>query len=188
MVVQLAAPPKIRLITGQELLALGDIGPCELIEGRIIPMSPVGNWHGGVEVNIAAELRTFVRAHKLGRVQGGEVGVYTRRNPDTVRGADALFISHERYAGQTSDGYLEVAPDLIVEVLSPNDRPKQLKDKLQEYFEIGVRLVWVVDPRRRRVSAYRSLDDVRHFGENDLLPGDNVLPGFAVQVAELLDE
>ena len=77
------------ILTGEELFALGDIGPAELIDGRIIPMSPTGGEHGRVESELAALLREFVRQHKLGWVIAGEAGIYTRRNPDRVRGMDA---------------------------------------------------------------------------------------------------
>jgi Uma2 family endonuclease len=116
------------------------------------------------------------------------VGIYTRRNPDTVRGADALFISKERAANIKSKGYLDVAPDLVVEVLSPDDRWNEVNQKLREYFEIGVRLVWVADPTERVVYAYRSLTDVRQFAEKDQLPGDDVLAGFSVAVGNLFEE
>ena len=187
MVVELA-PTETRLITGEELAAMGDSGPCELIEGRIVPMTPTGGEHGRIEVNIGAELLAYVRSHKLGKVLAGEVGIYTRRNPDTVRGADVLFISNERYAQKTSPGYLDVAPDLVVEILSPNDRWTEVTQKLREYFAIGVRLAWVADPQTRSVYAYRALTDVREFTENDDLPGDDVLPGFSVKVAQLFEE
>lgn len=177
-----------KLITGEELAAMGDIGPCELVEGRIVPMTPTGDEHGGIEANFAAELKAFVRAHKLGKIRVGEVGIYIRRNPDTVRAADVLFISHERYARKKSAGFLDVAPDLVVEILSPNDSWSEVTQKLREYFAIGVRLVWIVDPQTRNVYAYRSLTDVREFTENDDLPGDDVLPGFSVKVAQLFEE
>jgi Uma2 family endonuclease len=187
MVVELA-PAKTKSITGEELATMGDIGPCELIEGRIMPMSPTGDEHGKIVANIGAELLTYVRSHKLGKVRVGEVGIYTRRNPDTVRGADVLFISNERYVQRKSPGYLDVAPDLVVEILSPNDRWTETTQKLREYFAIGVHLVWVADPQARSVYAYRALTDVREFTENDDLPGDDVLPGFSVKVAQLFEE
>lgn len=176
------------LITGEELAEMGDIGPCELVEGRIMPMSPTGDEHAGIEVIVATALQQFVRSHDLGRVRAGEVGIYTRRNPDTVRGADVLFISNERYARKQSASYLDVAPDLIVEIMSPNDRWSEVTQKLREYFAMGVRLVWVVDPKARSVYAYRALTDVREFSANDTLPGDDVLPGFSVPVAGLFED
>ncbi len=180
------APPKVETrVTGDELLAMGDIGPCELVEGEIIKMSPTGEKHGIIEVNLGGELRAFVRQHKLGRVSGGETGIYIRRNPDTVRGADVVFISNERLARRGNSGFIDVAPDLVVEVMSPDDRWSDVTKKLEEYFSIGVRLVWVVDPESESVYAYRSLTDVRRFAKNDTLPGDDVLSGFGVSVVDL---
>jgi len=177
-----------KLITGEELAAMGDIGPCELIEGRIVPMTPTGDEHGSYEGNFYTALRAFVQSHKLGKVRVGEVGIYIRRNPDTVRAADVLFISNERYARKTSSGYLDVAPDLVVEILSPNDSWTEVMQKLRDYFAIGVRLVWIADPQSCSVYAYRSLTDVREFTEDNDLPGDDVLPGFSVRVAHLFEE
>ncbi len=119
-VVQTSTQEK-KLVTGEELLAMGDIGPCELIEGEIVKMSPTGGPHGNYETNFAFALKTFVRKHKLGRVMTGEVGIYTKRNPDTVRGADVAFVSNERYTKYKKSGYLDVAPELVVEIFSPDD-------------------------------------------------------------------
>ncbi|MBI1878285.1 MAG: Uma2 family endonuclease [Chloroflexi bacterium] len=176
-----------KLITGEELVAIGNLGRCELIEGRIVVMAPTGDEHGGIEVKLGGRLDVFATSHKLGKVRVGEVGIYTRRNPDTVRGADALFISNERYAQKKSHSFLDVAPELVVEILSPNDSWSEVTQKLREYFGIGVRLIWVVDPQARIIYAYRSMTDVREFTENDELPGDEVLPGFLVKVAELFE-
>ena len=177
------------LVTGEEALALGDIGPYELVEGRIVPMSPTADEHAGYESNFDEYIKAFVRQHKLGKVRVGEVGIYIRRNPDTVRAADVAFISNERYAQRKKKrGYLDVAPDLVVEILSPDDRWSDITQKLREYFSIGVKLVWAADPASRTVYAYRSLTDVREFKGTDSLPGDDVLPGFNVPVAALFEE
>jgi Uma2 family endonuclease len=116
----------------------------------------------------------------------GEVGIFTHRNPDTVRGADVAFISNERYSRlESKRGFLEVAPDLVVEVLSPEDRPGEVARKVAEYLEAGVRLVWVADPETKTVRAHRPGSEVR---EADRLAGDDVLPGFDVAIAELFEE
>lgn len=188
MIIRTAEATTTELITGEELLAMGEMGRCELVEGEIVMLSPTGSRHGSVELNFGEALRAFVRPRKLGLVKVGEVGIYTRRNPDTVRGADALFISNERAAKLSSSAYLDVAPDLVVEVLSPDDRWTEMTKKLREYFAIGVRLVWVADPDSRTVSAYRSPTDVREFSASDALPGDDVLPGFSVAVASVFEE
>jgi len=175
-------------ITGEELHAMGDIGPCELIEGRIIPMSPAGISHGIYEMNFALALRRFADEHDLGVVATGEVGIYTRRDPDSVRGADVVFISHERDQLRASAGFLDVAPELVVEIISPDDKWSDVIEKLREYFAVGVKLVWVADPELRSVLAYRSLTDVREFTADDELISEDVLPGFTVNVADLFRE
>jgi Uma2 family endonuclease len=186
----LPADTETRLITGEELERMGDIGPCELVEGKIVSMSPTGSEgkHGFVELAVGAAIRAFVRPRSLGRVGVGEIGVYTGRNPDTVRGMDVFFISNERYAKRTSHSYLDVAPELVVEILSPDDAWTDVTQKLCEYFGIGVILVWVVDPKGRRVYAFRSITDVREFAGDEELPGNDVLPGFSLRVAEIFED
>ena len=176
------------VLTGEVLASMGDRGSSELVEGRIVPMSPTGDLHGGCELAFGVYIRDHVRRHGLGKVRVGEVGIYTRRNPDSIRAADVLYISNERYAARVSSGYLDVAPDLVVEILSPSDSWSVLMQKLREYFGIGVRLVWVADPATQTVHAFKSTTDVQEYGPEDVLPGDDVLPGFRVDVAALFAE
>jgi Uma2 family endonuclease len=176
-------------LTGEELVRTPDLGPCELIDGKIVPMSPTSDEHGRIEVNVAVVLKAFARSHRLGKVLGGEVGIYTRRNPDRVRAADVVFISEERYARRSNPpGYLDVSPELVVEILSPGDTVTDLAEKLREYFAIGVRLVWVVDPRARRVFAYRTPTEMREYREPDTLPAEDAVPGFTIPVSALFEE
>jgi Uma2 family endonuclease len=175
-------------MTGEELLALGDIGPCELVEGRIVMMTPAGAEHGGCEFRFASSIEKFDQG-RTGRVLVGEVGIYTRRNPDTVRGADVAFISHERYARRKrKHGYLDVAPELVVEIRSPDDRPGEIETKVREYLACGVLLVWVADPRKRTVNVYRSGSDSVTLGAGDILIGGDVVTGLEVPVASLFEE
>lgn len=168
---------------------MGDHGRCELIDGRIVRTSPTNHRHGRVEYRVAKALGEFVGSRHLGEVMTGEVGIYTRRNPDRVRGADVIFLSKETYARQPAESaFLQVAPELVVEILSPEDRAVNVNQKLREYFTIGVKLVWLVDPEARAVSTYRSVTDVREFREADYLGGDDVLPGLELQVASLFEE
>jgi Uma2 family endonuclease len=182
----LTAPPKqgAKVITGEELLAMGDIGPCELIDGRIVFMTPTGFEHGYIESNLTTSLRSFVSARKLGWVTSGKVGVMIRRNPDRVRGADIAFISSERLP-DLPKGFLTVAPDLVVEIMSPDDRWQSVHEKLGEYFSIGVTWVWVVEPPYRRVRVFRSPTEVEDLDAEDFLLGEDVLEGFVVKVADL---
>jgi Uma2 family endonuclease len=179
--------PRARRITGEELLAMGDIGPCELIDGRIVHMNPIGVEHADIEIALGAALRAFVRKNHLGRVLGGEVGIYTRRNPDRVRGADLAFVSYERLAGNPAKSFLKVAPELTVEIVSPRDRWQDIRQKIEEYFAIGVQRVWIVEPDNRDVLIYSSSTEIRKFGEGDILTGEGALEGFSILVAELFE-
>lgn len=127
----------------------------------------------------------------------GEVGIYTERNPDSVRAADVLFISHERLERTSSDGFLDVPPELIVEIMSPTnsweDMRRERSDqvlrgarrKLEEYFDVGVDTVWVIEPSNRAVQVYRGIDQVQTLEEDDVLRGNGPLDGFSVVVADL---
>jgi len=180
--------PRTRRITGDELLAMGDIGPCELIEGRIVPMTPTGSEHGVIESNLSRHLGNFVADKKLGKVMNGEVGIFTRRRPDSVRGADIAFVSRERLADRPAKGFLTVAPELVVEIVSPSDRWQDVRQKIEEYFAIGVQRVWIVEPDNRDVLVYSASTEMRKLGEGDLLTGEGVLEGFSLPVAELFEE
>ena len=173
-----------KLITGEEFLSMGDIGPCELVNGRIVPVSTNGGEHGLIESEIIFQLKNFNAQHRSGWVLGGEAGVYVRRNPDTVRGMDAAFISNVRHPTRPK-GYLEVAPELIVEVISPNDRWKDIQDKLREYFAIGVEQVWLIEPEDRTVFIYSELTEVSRLGEAATLQDEGVLSGFTLPLAAL---
>jgi Uma2 family endonuclease len=180
--------PRAKLITGEELLAMGDIGPCELIDGRTVRMNPTGLQHGDIVIALGSALRDFVRKRQLGRVVGGEVGIYTRREPDRVRAADIAFVSRERLADKSLKGFLKVAPELVVEIISPTDRWQNMRDKLEEYFAIGVHRVWIVEPDNRDVLVYSASTEMRKFGEDDILTGEGVLDGFTLPVADLFEE
>ncbi|MGH8070988.1 MAG: Uma2 family endonuclease [Candidatus Entotheonellia bacterium] len=180
------APTATTLITGEELLAMGDIGPCELIDGRIVPMSPTGGRHGIIESRLGSALSVFVQQQNLGWVLTGEVGIYIRRNPDRVRGADIVFLSRERWPEGPPEGFLEGALGLVVEIMSPNDRWQEVRQKIAEYFSIGVRWVWIVEPENRAVLVFRSSTDFQPCGAEDSFVGEGALEGFTLPVASLL--
>jgi len=176
------------LITGDELAQMPDRGPCELVDGRIVPMSPTNPEHGRIELNVAAALQRVARAQKLGLVMTGEVGIFTKWHPDRVRGADVLFISHERYERRTKGrGFLDVAPELVVEILSPENAHIDMMQKVREYLAVGVLLVLVVDPSTRSITAHTTIGSPQRYAEGEAVPCDDVVPGFALPVATAFD-
>ena len=148
-------------------------------------MSPTGGKHGLLELYLGSALYHFVQAHNLGWVMTGEVGIYTRRNPDRVRGADVVFLSKERWPDPPPKGFLEVAPDLVVEIMSLNDRWQDVRQKLVEYFAIGIRWVWIVEPENQTVLVFRSTTGMQQYGMDDILSGEDILEGFTLTVAGL---
>jgi len=174
-------------ITGEELFEMPGTDRCELVEGEIKQMSPTGRQHGRIESKLSRYLDEFVADRDLGEVMVGEVGIYTGRDPDTVRGADVLFISHERLKDASPEGFLDVAPELIVEIMSPSNAWEDVRQKIEEYFGIGVKHVWIVEPINRAVQIYRSRDAVRTLSEDDTLKGDGILDGFAIAVRALFE-
>ena len=175
-------------VTGAQLLRMPWLNPCELVGGRIVRMTPTNPTHGRIEVNVAVAFNRFVRTQNLGVVMAGEVGVFTSRDPDTVRAPDVLFLSHERDALRTRrEGFLEVAPDLVVEILSPTDRPDAVRRKVDEYFAAGVRMAWVVDPATRTVRVHRSGGVPRSVAAGEVIAGEDVLPGFELPVDEVFE-
>ena len=157
----------------------------ELVDGEIVQMSLPGYEHGRICSRINLRLAPFVEARGLGEVVT-EVGFILRRNPDMVRGPDIAFVSREKLEahGDTSK-FWPGPPDLAVEVLSPEDRISEVLRKVGDYLEAGTRLVWVVDPETETVSAYRGLQQVRVYGAGEELPGEDVLPGFSLKLAEI---
>jgi Uma2 family endonuclease len=174
-----------RLISGRELWEMGDSGPAELISGEIVYQMPAGRLHGRIESFIVALLLRYLLKNPNGEVYSGEVGIYTRRNPDSVRAADVVFISNQRLQQVQTDGYLEIAPDLVLEVMSPGDRWSDVHEKLKEYFAIGVKLVWVFEPKREQIRVYRSPDDFIRLTRDEQLTAEEILPDFRVKVGAI---
>lgn len=176
-----------QLMTADELLKLprGRFR-YELIKGELRTMSPAGQEHGAVIMNLAAPLATHVKAHKLGFVFGAETGFKLAINPDTVRAPDIAFIARARIEREgILKGYGVGAPDLAVEVLSPGDTAEEVEEKTAEWLAAGARAVWIVSPKRRTVTVHRSQKDIKILTEQDELDGADVVPGFRCRVAEI---
>ena len=172
------------ITTAEELLRAQDIGRCELVRGKLRMMIPPGAEHGRVTMNLATPIDNHVKAQGLGTVFAAETGFLLARNPDTVRAPDVALVRADREP-TPERGYYPGAPDLVVEVLSPDDRPGYVRDKVAEWLEAGAQSVWVVDPRARNVTIHAAREAPLVLGRADTLRGGDVLPGFAVEVAEI---
>ena len=122
----------------------------------------------------------------MGEVFAAGTGFLLRRDPDTVRAPDVAFVSSERLGtSEASSGFLERAPDLAVEVVSPSDSAAAVQSKVEDWLGAGTRLVWVVYPDTRSVTVYRSLNEAEVLSEPDALDGAPVLTDLAVPVSDL---
>jgi Uma2 family endonuclease len=172
-------------MTADELMRLPDDGyRYELDEGRLVRMPPSNFRSSQVAMELARLLMNFIREHDLGIYAGEAGGVLLGRDPDTVRAPDFSFISRERAAARGS-GYFPGAPDLVVEVLSPSDRTNAVLRKVRQYLAAGARLVVVIDPEDRSVTAHHADGRVELLGEHDTLDLGAILPGCALSLDEI---
>jgi len=159
----------------------------ELVNGKVITLPAPSFEHGRVQANLAGLLWQFARTTKLGTAIT-ESGVITRRKRDSVRGPDVSFYSKKRAPlGRRVWKYNDQPPDLCVEVTSPSNTRKELRDKIREYFKAGVRMVWIVDPEDRSVTILTSSKEGRTLYEDSELDGGDILPGFTCKVSELFE-
>jgi len=177
-------------LTAEEFFELpepADGSKQELVKGEVVTMVAPGFEHGKIQTTMAAILWNFLRTSKLGTVLT-ESGVITERDEDTVRGPDVSFYSKESVPlNRRVVKYPDVPPDLCVEVVSPSNTKRELRDKTKEYFAAGVKLVWIVDPEDRSVTVLTSPSQGTTLYEPSELTGGDILPGFACAIAELFE-
>lgn len=174
------------LTTAKELERLPDTDrPTELVRGQLIVREPPGARHGDIVVSLIVVISQFVRARRLGRVLT-ESGFVLFTDPDTVRGPDISFVRLERMPDPVPRGFVRVAPDLAIDVLSSSNRPGEVLEKVGDYLNAGTLLVWVVDPDRRQARGHRADGTISTINENERLDGEDVLPGFSCVLSEVL--
>lgn len=179
------APPAV--MTADELLRLKLDGKrTELVRGKLVVSEPPGYLHGTIAMRIATRLADFVEAADLGDVLAAETGFKLTADPDTVRAPDVAFVSRSRVPDPPPAGYANLAPDLVVEVLSPSDRPGKILEKVGDWLTAGTRLAWVVDPVRRQVRVYRADGSETLVEDDGVLDGEDVLPKFRCAVESIL--
>jgi Uma2 family endonuclease len=181
-----------KLMTEEDLLRMpGDGYRYELIEGELRQMPPTGFEHGRCTGAIHRLLDTHVYANKLGYVLAAETGFVIARTPDnrvTVRAADVTFVASGRVpADADRSKYLELAPDLVVETLSPGDSAVYVEEKIASWLKAGVRAALTANPASRSITVYRSLSDITILTDKDELDLGDVVPGFRCRVSEIFD-
>ena len=153
----------------------------ELVDGEIL-VSPAGMRHSEVAAKILTVVATFLEKHPIGKVYTENVGISLPNG--NVRCPDVTFVRNEKLPdGKSPEGFGELVPDFVVEVLSPNDSLKEVGRKIGEFLECGVPLVWLVDPKHETVTAYRSLSDTQHYSAGETITAEPVLPGFSCNVS-----
>jgi Uma2 family endonuclease len=161
----------------------------ELVEGVLVTRPPAGGLHGRVGARLAARLSAFVDHHALGEVYGAGTGFVLRRCPDTVRAPDAAFVSWSRLQplndDPADDWFLELAPDLAIEVLEVSDTIRDVATRVLEYLDAGTLQVRVVDPYYRLITIYTADGAVRTLREHGTPVDCELLPGFRLAVVSM---
>ena len=179
------------LMTTEQLLALPDDGVERwLIRGQLRekPMTYHNRWHSRSAARVTRFLDVWLdtQPEPRGSVLVGDAGVRLSRNPDTTVGVDVVYISAELAARNPDDTtIIDGVPVLAVEILSPNNTVEEIDEKLDQYLQAGVALVWVINTRRRTVTIYRPGQEPEFVNARQELSGEPELPGFRVRVADL---
>ena len=175
-------PPDIPKMTLEEFLE-SDLEGYEYIKGELLPMAPTSVEHGYISVNLSSLLHIYVRENQLGRVLISDTGF---RVGERVLIPDIAFVSTDRLPADQSKAS-PISPDLAVEVVSPSDTLNRIQEKVFAYLEAGTQLVWVLEPRAKTVTVYRSETEITLLTRNDTLRGEEVIEGFSCKVAELFE-
>jgi Uma2 family endonuclease len=178
-----------RIYMPEDLLSMPDGNNYELVDGHLVERnkSQLSVWVGG---RLHRFVDAFVDDHALGWTWPADLGYECFPDrPNTVRKPDLSFVRMERMPeGPTSEGYMHIAPDLVAEVVSPNDLWREVQAKLHEYLALGVRLVWVIDPEARTMYLHRQDGTVSRLREGDEISGEDVIPGFRCEAASIFLE
>jgi len=187
---QLETPAEEKVLNDAEFMALNRDGHrYEIVNGELIDMGNSGAKHGYVCSVLMILLGGYVHIQKLGAMFDSSTAF--KMKSGNKRSPDLSFMAKERLQGldELPDGFLEGAPDLAVEILSPSNTVEEIHNKLVEYFDNGSRLVWVINPKEKYVLVYRSSQEPdRLLKSIDSLDGEEIVPGFSLAIAELFQK
>ena len=174
-----------QVVTARQLDELADPHRFDLVDGMLQEkhMGSLSSWVGG---ELYARLREYARANRFGWVWHADAGFNCFGTKSTVRYPDVAVLRYGRLPDEElPDGHIELAPDFVAEVVSPNDRIDDLEQKIIDYRQAGVRLVWIVFPALQIARVHRPDRTIAEVGVNELLTGEGVLPGFQVRLGDL---
>lgn len=175
-----------KLVTAEDLLSHPEWGPCELIRGKVVSVCRPSHPHSVLMTRCAQRLANFVEPSDLGDVGSGDGGLIIERGPDTVRGPDVHFISAARRSQlDKKTEFLTAAPELCIEILSPSDTRSKVQEKVGQFLKMGVKLVWVINPKTRSAHVYRADGSESEITGDGSLSGEKVLPGFKLSLKDL---
>ncbi|MDQ3712605.1 MAG: Uma2 family endonuclease [Acidobacteriota bacterium] len=158
----------------------------ELVNGRLKKTMPTSILHGIIAGRIAGLLWAYILQTKLGEVLTAETGFKLFVDEKTVRVPDVSFLSNEKLALiKNFNKFYDGTPDLAVEVISPSESYDDVQEKLEDYLSAGVKMVWVIRPKNKTVTAYRTLFDFKVLREDDELSGEDVLPDFKCSLSDI---
>ncbi len=162
------------------------LGPCELVGGEVVTLSPGDYEHNQAVSNAFGLLREWARQQKVGRVLTNETGLIVQRQPDTVRGVDVVYYSYERLPqGSAPRGFQTTPPNLVAEAIGKGQGWREMVEKVGEYLRMGVDVVWVIEPKSQRVHVYHPDVEPVVLNRGDTLADPAGLPGFHCKVEEL---
>ena len=175
------------LMTAEELARLPDDGyQNEFVRGVLHRMSPTGFEASNIAARLTVEIGIHAKALGLGELTGADGGYELESDPDTVLAPDVAFVRAERLPPpEERQSFPAIAPDLVVEVISPSDRLRAVNKKVDRYLANGVQMAWVFNPRRKTVAVRRPNYPAQVLRTGDMLDGEEILPGFHLPVADV---
>ncbi|MEM9941447.1 MAG: Uma2 family endonuclease [Planctomycetota bacterium] len=185
----MATDTRQSITAADELFAMpSDGNRYELVNGVLKMMSPAGSEHGDITARITFLLTRHVYDGDLGKVYAAETGFLISTSPDTVRAPDTCFVSHERLSTvHPTRGYLPLAPDLVIEVISPNDRFSEVEAKAKQWLNAGTKIVLVADPQNLSLKSYRKGSSIETFESGEIFAADEVCKDWTLEVDDAFE-
>lgn len=175
-------------IKADEFELLPDWELFELVDGQLVRRKEMGAFENAVALVISSLLLPHIRKHRLGWLLGSETNYKVIPNSETTRRPDITFIRRGRFPDdKLPPGILTLAPDLMIEVVSPTNSANEIEEKVKLFLEAGTQLAWIVYPSIRSVRILRPDGSGQSLDANAVINGENVVPGFSCKVSEFFE-